>query len=143
MNDRLDVSLGQRRLAVIWYSGAGLIFLLLLVQSLMGKYGDQVQAAWSWFLPTIVPTLSLITGAIAYNARKSDSPGTVDAFSFKVSSGLSGFYLVLVLATLLVQPLTSTSPISLMKLSNLWLAPIQVLLGIALGAFFSSRQSAG
>ena len=39
------------------------MFLLLIAQSYGGAYGDtDVSDVWKWFLPTIMPTLSLMVG---------------------------------------------------------------------------------
>ena len=55
--------------ASIWLGGAGLVFLILVVQSLVGRYGSQSEAAWAWYLPTVMPTLSLIIGVLATDFR--------------------------------------------------------------------------
>jgi hypothetical protein len=140
MNDRAPLSLCQRRLAMIWFAGSGLIAILLVAQTIRSKYGDQPEKAWSWFLPTILPTLSLIVGAVAYEASRPQEAATVDRFFFKLSISLSVVYLLLVLATLIFQPLTQMTPLRLMDISNLWLGPIQGLVGIALGALFVSHR---
>ncbi len=141
MNERIGVSICQQRLAIIWFAGTGLVLALLLAQTMLGKYGDQVEKAWSWFLPTVAPTLSLILGAIAYQARQGETTATVDRFFFRLSAALSIIYLLLVLASLLMQPLSDMTPLRLLDVSNLWLGPAQGLVGIALGAFFGSRQT--
>jgi hypothetical protein len=66
---------------------------------------------------------------------------TVDLFSLRISYVLSAVYLIFVFATLALQPFTNMTPLTLMNVSNLWLGPIQGLVGIALGAFFVSRQT--
>lgn len=141
MNDRISVSVCQRRLATIWFVGCSLVFVLVLVQSILGKYGNEVERAWSWFLPTIIPTLSLIVGAVTYEARRPQTTATVDRFFFRISMGFSLAYLLLVLVTLLLQPFSNMTPLELMDISNLWLGPVQGFVGIALGAFFVSRQT--
>lgn len=140
---RVPLAQCQRRLAVVWLLAAALLFAILVVQSLAGKYGEQAGRVWSWFLPTVVPTLSLIIGAVAYSARQSGSGDTVERFAYQLSLGLSVFYLVLVAAVPLVQPLLAVDPFQLMDSSKLWLAPVQGLLGLSLGAFFVSREGGG
>ncbi len=141
MSKRVSVSVCQRRLAVIWFVGSGLILLLMLAQTLAGKYGGQVQAAWSWFFPTVLPTLSLILGAVVSEKQGAQAKATVDLFSFRISCVLSVVYVVFVFATLALQPFTNMTPLTLMNVANLWLGPIQGLVGIALGALFVSRQT--
>jgi hypothetical protein len=141
MSSRRLVSRSQTMLAGVWLIGGGLIFVLVLAQTLGGKYAGQVEKAWSWLIPTIVPTLLLIVGAVAYEARQPARKGaTVDGLAFSVTCGLSLFYLVLVIVTVLVQPFTAMTPLELMSVSHLWLGPVQGLVSIALGVFFASRE---
>ena len=143
ISQRLPVAWCQRRLAVVWFTGGGLLFAFLIAQTVAGKYGAQTEKAWAWLLPTVLPTLSLIVGAVAHSARRPSDPATADGFFFRVSFGLSVFYLILVLGTLLLEPLSSLTPLELMNISSLWLGPVQGLVGIALGVFFVSRQTEG
>jgi len=144
--------------ASIWLGGAGLVFLLLVVQSLVGRYGSQSEDAWAWYLPTVMPTLSLIIGVLATDFRvaaTANAPAAAsatttiatDAKILPVSArgllwlgvGLSVFYLLLVAVTILAQPfLQGVSPIELMHRSNLWLGPLQGLTAGVLAAFFRS-----
>lgn len=144
--------------ASIWLGGAGLVFLILVVQSLVGRYGSQSEDAWAWYLPTVMPTLSLIIGVLATdfrvaataNATAAASATTTTANDAKVlpvsargllwlGVGLSVFYLLLVAVTILAQPfLQDVSPIELMHRSNLWLGPLQGLTAGVLAAFFRS-----
>lgn len=129
--------------AGVWLGGAGLVFLILVGQSLMGRYGAQSQDAWAWYLPTVMPTLSLIIGVLVSDFRNASA----DAKPLPVSArgllwlgvGLSVFYLVLVAITILAQPfLQDVSPIELMHRSNLWLGPLQGVTAGVLAAFFRS-----
>lgn len=52
---------------------------------------------------------------------------------------LSVFYLLLVLATLLLQAVAGMVATEFMTTSNLWLTPVQGLVGATLGVFFVSR----
>ncbi|WP_456425770.1 hypothetical protein [Rhodocaloribacter sp.] len=130
----------QKRLATLWFVAAGLLFSLLLLQTFFGRYGDQTREAWSWFLPTIMPSLSLIAGVVASDALgRSDPKATVDPFAFRVAFLLSAAYLVIVSLTLLLSPFSPIPQLELMALSNLWLGPLQGLVGGVLGFFFVSR----
>ena len=127
----------KRRLALVWLLGAGLFCMILVAQSLLGKYADKTDQAWAWLLPTIMPTLSLIIGVMVADAMKQTIEIThVDRFFFRITVGLSASYLVIVSATVLVAPFSSISPLDLMRMSNLWLGPFQGLVGAAVGVFF-------
>jgi len=135
---RLPLVWCQRRLALLWLAGAAVLVLLMIAQSMGNKYGAATDQAWGWLLPTIVPTLSLIVGAFAAAARGPLAQATVDAFSYRLTFWLSAFYLLLVIAVPLAQPVTGRSPIELMQLSKLWLGAVQGIVGIALGVYFVS-----
>jgi hypothetical protein len=127
----------KRRLAVLWFIGAGIIFSLIFGQTALGKYGDQASQAWNWILPTIMPTLSLIVGVLVMETVGKNVKNTfADAFLFKLTFGISTAYLLAVLLTLLVQPFSTLTVFELMSQSNFWLGPFQGLVAAALGAFF-------
>jgi hypothetical protein len=112
----------------------------MFAQTITGKYGEQTQRAWAWFMPIVVPTLSVILSAIAYGATAPVADQTVEARAYRLTWWMSAFYLLVVLATLLLQPLSNPRPLEFMGTANLWLGPLQGLVGIALGAFFTSRK---
>jgi hypothetical protein len=134
----------KKRLAVLWFVGGLLLFLLLVFQSIFGKYGTEVDAAWSWFLPTIMPTLSLMLGVLILDATTTGGTDKlIEQFMFYMAFGLSLVYLVLVGVIPLVQPFTGSSPLDLMNQSSIWLGPLQGLVAAALGAFFVKGERGG
>jgi hypothetical protein len=135
----MEVSDGQQRLAVLWFCGGGIAALILIIQSVSGYYGDKVSEAWSWFLPYVLPTLTLILSAVV--AGKKESHITIDLFSYRSSFWLSLFYLLCLDFSLLAGNLTPYGPLQLMRMSVLWLGPLQGLIGIALGVFFVKRKN--
>ena len=133
----IPMTICKRKLAALWFAGAGVLFFVLLLQTIFGRYGERSSDAWSWFLPTIMPTLSLAIGVLAMDAFGKDiRVMEVDAFLFKLTFGISSAYLVAVLLLFLLQPFTTVSPFELMNQSNLWLGPFQGLVAAAMGAFF-------
>lgn len=127
----------KRRLAALWFIGAGIIFFLIFGQTALGKYGDKASEAWSWILPTIMPTLSLIVGVMVMDTlAKNVKQTNVDTFFFKLTFGVSAAYLLAVLLTLLIQPFSTLTAFELMSQSNFWLGPFQGLVAAVLGAFF-------
>ena len=138
----------KNRLATIWLVGVAAVFVLFLIQSVLRKYPGSLQEAWQWFLPTWLPTLSLMVGVFVADAsREPHKENLPDPFIYKLARGLSVFYLIVLLLTLLLEPLatragTADSALSFLKMSNLWLAPLQGLVSAILGAFFIKRASA-
>src|SRR5689334_9363264 len=116
----------RTRLAAIWLCGSAPILLIVVVQSLLGKYGDHTQDVWTWLLPTLMPQLSMILAALGYTGLDPKLSDTLVRKSFySVAAYLSVGYLGLILLTILVQPITGAAPLDLMMRSNLWLGPIQ------------------
>ncbi len=140
---RIPIANTKKQLTIIWFSGSGILFTLLLLQTIFGKYGTEAKDAWGLILPTFMPALSLIIGVLVSDAtgsQDSEETATVDRFFFRLSCFLSIGYLLTVILTILLSPFAQLSLLELMKLSNLWLAPFQGLVTASLGAFFVSKE---
>jgi hypothetical protein len=142
--NHIPLERARLKLARLWLVGAGLIILILVAQSIFGKYGSEVPDVWEWALPTIMPTLSLIVAVLGIGALESKSAkASVRKTFLEISVTLSGGYLALILITILAEPLTNSEPLSLYKLSSLWLAPIQGLVTASIGiVFFTKTENA-
>jgi hypothetical protein len=133
-------------LARLWFIASATIFVLLVAQSVGGAYEGALQTAWGWALPNFVPTLALMVSVFAADALKpySDaSPSQVREPFYKLSLGLSIFYLFILLATILSEPMflfvrqgEKVTAIDLLQVSNLWLGPLQGIVVAALGVLF-------
>jgi hypothetical protein len=135
----LSFSGSKKRLGILWFTCAGLVFAIVLAQSLGGRFGEDLRDAWAWLLPNLMPTLSLIVGVFVADMQRGAQEKHVDSFVFRMAMGLSLVYFATILITLLAIPLSGLhgmQPIDLLKTSNLWLAPLQGLAAAALGAFF-------
>lgn len=134
----------MHRLATVWFTGAGFLFLLLFVQTLLGRYGDRVEDVWSWFAAVLVPVVTLIAGAFFSN-KLGGSTGleAVDSRVYGITLGMSVVYLIVVNASVLLSPFSSLSPLELMRFSELWLELFQGLLTMALGVFFIKQTTGG
>jgi hypothetical protein len=137
----------RARLALIWFSGSGVFFLLLVAQSLGGLYGDQEEKAWAWAFPNIIPTLSLMLSVFAAYAlipRSEVDSFTVRTTFFWIAFGLSLFYFVILVAVVAAAPFSAaragTYPVDVMHRSNFFLGPLQGLTAAALGALFFSKS---
>jgi Na+/H+-dicarboxylate symporter len=130
----------KKRLAILWFIGAGVVFVIVLLQSVFDRYAEAVEEVWTWLLPTVIPTLSLMIGVFVADMRGGREDKMVDKFMYNVAFALSLFYFLVILLTIFVQPFTGRSPLDLLKISNLWLAPLQGLVAASLGAFFVKGQ---
>ncbi|MBU1223962.1 MAG: hypothetical protein KKA22_01680 [Gammaproteobacteria bacterium] len=132
----LTMQTARKRLALLWFAGAGVCFVVLLFISFFARIVE-VDGLWGWFLPAVVPNLSLIIGVLVYTQRQQIQPEMhVDAFLYRLTLGLSLLYVLLLLLPLLFFPLTGKSLPELLDISRLWLAAVQALTTGAMGAFF-------
>jgi len=138
----LTIKQCRRRLAVIWFIGSAILFLLLIAQTIFKHYGDRATAVWSWFLPMIMPTLSLIIGVLVWDAQdKAPGRGHADRFLYRLAAILSASYLLILSLTFFLSPFVPWTPLELMAQSSLYMGPFQGLVAAALGAFFVSKPS--
>lgn len=127
----------KKRLATIWFGGAGILFFIVLLQTLLGRFENKAGEAWSWLLPTIMPTLMLIIGVLVMDALgKGVKITNTDRFLFRLTFFISIAYLLAVLLVIAIQPFSTLGPFELMTQSNFWLGPFQGLVSASLGAFF-------
>lgn len=132
----------KKRLAILWFVAFTLIFILILLQTIRGVYQDHTSEAWSWFLPTIIPTLSLMIAVFVSDALGiSKDAHYVDRFFYRLTFFLSFFYLLIVGATIIAQVFSEKWPWELLQQSNLWLGPLQGLVIGALVVFFRQKES--
>jgi hypothetical protein len=139
----VDLRKAAWRLAVLWLLGGGVLIFVLIGQTYGGLYGERADAAWSWFLPTVMPTLSLIIGSLAAEYVGDDSkPRRLDRRLVHLATGLSAVYLLLVAVSILAAALLAhrTPSIELLQRSSLWLGPIQGLVAGSLGAIYRRAE---
>jgi cytochrome c-type biogenesis protein CcmH/NrfF len=133
----ISFSKGQQSIAILWFIGGGLAMTILIAQSMAKTWGSWVSDAWSWLLPAILPTLTLIISTVVVESTQQRKSRTeVNSFAYYLCIGLSAFYLICVLTVLLSINFVQIKPLDLMKMSSLWLAPLQGLLSGIIGVFF-------
>ena len=128
----------RKRLSIVWFTLGGLLMLFLILKSLSGGFGEGVNDVWAWFLPTLMPTFSLIVGVLALDlgAGATKVEKHVDRLLYRLALWLSVVYLVVVALPIFIAPLVQHSNVDLMKMSHLWLGPLQGLVAGVVGAFF-------
>ncbi|MFO7877187.1 MAG: hypothetical protein R6U55_11470 [Desulfovermiculus sp.] len=142
MTEVLTMQACKRRLAIVWFAGSAVLFFLFLFQYIMApeKFGSGSEA-WGWLLPTFMPTLSLITGVFVMDIRgATDREQNVDRFLYRLALVLSVVYLFVVLLSIILHPYSKWMAIRFLNESNLWIAPLQGLVGGFLGAFFVKKE---
>lgn len=132
------------QLAKLWFVLVTPTIGILIIQSIFGKYEGRAHNIWGWALPTVMPTLSLIIAALGATALEADkSKAEVKRPFYATACWLSAVYLLLILATILVEPLTHYESLELLGLSNLWLGPFQGLVASSIGVLFLTKQPKG
>jgi len=143
---RLATNTCKMALMFAWFSAAAILFIILFIQSIGGAYNPYTKEAWEWLLPNLMPTLSLMAGVIALEARSNPDPGRpINVSLFIWTLGVSVFYLLVMIATVLALPRVSQDLVKRMeflKMSSLWLGPFQGLATAFLGIFFLNRPQA-
>ena len=130
----------RTNLAKVWFAGAGFNFAILFLMTLMNRFGDTVRDVYAWFLPTLVPTLSLIITVLGAAALEGDDRRNVDVFFYQLAWWLSLTYVGCLAATILLQPFSSLRPIDLYSVANFGLGPLQGLVVASIGYIFVSKQ---
>jgi hypothetical protein len=133
-------------LARLWFGWSGILFCIVLAQSLFGRFGSRVADAWSWFVPLLFPTLSLIAGALVADSKKSGRRDRqIGAFIRLLAVRLSVAFLVTMSLTILLGPVGEyygrLTPIDFLRISQLWLIPLQGVATAVLGVFFLKSEA--
>ena len=135
---------GQVKLTRLWFVWSGLLFTVVLIQSVGGSSGVRTADVWGWFTPLVLPTLSVIIGVLVSPSKTSQPEEPPSRTIFALAFWLSAFYLTIVTLTILLGPAawisSGTLPVDFMAMSKLWLLPVQSLVTGALAAFFVSRR---
>ncbi|UAK24522.1 hypothetical protein [Sphingomonas nostoxanthinifaciens] len=129
------------RLMLAWVVGGGLVLTVMILQTSLGHYGDDAEAAWQWLIPNLVPSLTLVLGVSAFTKPEPvDMPSGMKPL-FLVCMAMSIFYLLVLALPILIQPMVGTAPLPLLHQSNLWLGPLQGLASSLLGVFFAREKA--
>ncbi len=126
----------QRRLALAWYTLSACVIGLIAVQI---QTGVADSASWTWLSPHIIPSLSLITGAVIAAETRADEQKHVSPFLFRLGMTFSVLYLLAILA-IIIGATNSLPRIDALKRSDLYLGPVQGIVVALLGVFYVSTH---
>ena len=139
---RTSLRKAKRRLAVLWFVASALLIALILIQTITGKYQNLVSQAWSWLLPTVMPTLSLVVAVLVSDQLgRNPHERAADPFLLGLCYGLSLFYLLAVAAVIVFYKFSGFGPLKFMQASSIFLGPLQGLVSAALAAFFVKEKT--
>jgi hypothetical protein len=127
-------------LATVWFAGSGLVFIVLLIQSLFNKYEGDTQQVWAWFIPSVVPTLSLMVSVLGAGALSAGERRNVRVSFFILAWWLSIAYVVVLMLTVFGASLRRPA-IDVLVVSNAWLGPLQGIAVASIGYIFVSKNA--
>jgi hypothetical protein len=129
----------RNRLALVWFLGVLPLFLFVIPGVVAAP--DTGASTWPWFLPTVMPNLSLIVGVWVADTRAGQAEDRqVDVFTYRLTLGLSAFYLLAIGALFLTHPFHPQGLAAWLQASQPWLAALQGLASLAMGAFYVQRS---
>jgi hypothetical protein len=134
----LPLSDARALLTRVWLIGTAAPTLLLVAQSILGKYSDSVREVWSWYVPLAAPTIGLmigIQGGAAFGGRDR----LVKRSFYEIALWLSIAYLAIISITIFLEPFSPTRGMALYGIATYWLAPLQGLVVGTLGYLFTSE----
>lgn len=138
----IEFNVAKKRLAILWFVFSAIIFGMFIFWTLASdKFGDKAADAWSLILPALMPTLSLIVGIyVADSSGQSGKGKKVSRFIYRLSFGLSLFYLMNIVLIIFLHGEFDNSIFTTFKKSNLFLGPLQGLVSAAIGAFYYKKE---
>lgn len=137
---KVSMLTSQMQLMLVWMIGGAFFIIVAWLQILFGHYGDKGQEVIAWLLPSIIPTVSLVTGVWANNVRKKyPSTKKVERKTYRVVLAVSLFYLAFMGLIFAIQPMVARPPLEVIKSSGLILSPFQGMVSIFLGIFFTQE----
>lgn len=131
----------RRTLAKLWIVGIGLLFLLMLAQTVLGFYGDNYRQVLTWITSCMVPVFALVIGVFNYDRKgKAGRHQRVDVGLFKLCRFLSVLYVSALIITILIGAYGSPSSLSVLASSQPLLVLFQGYVCRSLGAFYVSNN---
>jgi hypothetical protein len=138
---KVSMLTSQMQLMLVWVIGGAILLIVAWLQILFGHYGEDGRDVITWLLPSIIPTVSLVTGVWANNViRRSRSTRQVELKTYRVVLAVSLFYLIFIALIFAIQPMVARPPLDVIKDSGLILSPLQGVVSVFLGIFFTQEK---
>lgn len=119
-----SVSFARRRLLRVALIGGGIIFMILLAQTIGNKHGETVGVLWIRYLVLWLPLLLAMIGVMWYPApgHRADRP------LFLTARILLWLYFVAHLAVFLLEPMSSRPLIEMIRPASFGFLPVEVII---------------
>jgi hypothetical protein len=122
-----------RYLLGLWLIAVAILSTIILIQSVLGKYGDESKEAWAWLASIAVPPLSLVLTAALTESSIGWHDGPADKFKFRLAFIFGTICILAALTTILIEPFVKLSYFELFEHTSLELALWQGLSVAAIG----------
>jgi hypothetical protein len=142
MNKNLPLSTCQSIIANTWFIGFIVVCSLFFFQYINHVYAGIEQNACSWFFPSIIPSFSIVLGAVFRDMNKPPSQATANQSAIVFAVGSSIMYLMFLLTVLIrLISIRIEHRLDFIQQMSPFLAAIQGIAGAGLGAFMVSTDA--
>lgn len=144
MISRIDKRI--KRLLILLSSAIAFIGLLLLLQTLFGRYGNDQLKAWFWFVAHVTPASALLFYCFLKNRVMAINVALRNLFLYHLIFWATLLYITTLLAVLLIQPFLSyeNTAIQNLRTADTALYIFQaILICLILFFIYKTRQFAG
>lgn len=127
------LSNSRKKCLATWTTGFGFLLVLMIVQTVTGKLGEDAAMAWGWFFVNALPGLVLLLASLFGNRRPQK---ILPDGAHRALLAAAFCFTVATVVTLLVEPFAQFSGVGLgdwLRRSLLWLGPLN---GLVLAAFW-------
>lgn len=128
--------IARKRITYLWFIGSGVIVTLIVIQQLNGKFEDKTSEGWLWISANLMPTIGLISSGLVSRV-KTLKPSNINKLYFNICFYPSLFYLLLMVGIIFLYPFTDYPVIEYYHQSNIFLIPLQAVIGCLIGIFFN------
>jgi hypothetical protein len=135
----IEAGVAQRRLVILWLAGSVPVLAIMLFRT-FGPNSTDIERVWSWLLPSLMPTLSLVVGIYTSTAFSRVRDRAVDGMYFRLAGALSLAYLAILTLAIVFYPFSTQPALVTLDRIALVLGPAQGLVSAALGVFFVSQS---
>jgi hypothetical protein len=123
-----------RALLIQWLSCALAVSIVVVFQSMFGKYGDDSGMAWAWLAGVFVPPLAILLTATLTESTINWHEAKASRFKFWLAFALGSICFVAVIAVVFVEPFVDAWPLLLFGKMDLVLSVWQGFALAAIGA---------
>jgi hypothetical protein len=136
----LSLHRARNRLTWTWLALTGPLLLIVILQSITGKYGQngfESLTGIGWLFQAVLPTASVMIAPITLPINPTVEARSVENLTLLWITICSFvFYFVILYAIILLEPMTGISLDKLMAMSAWFLAPIQAFILTLVSKFF-------